>query len=134
MVRAMNDLDLPVIIVMLKHANIELVFYKNMFLMKNLYKRKLAYVIDCVIAYAAVMLFIIWAILSQFRDQLGITGDFRVSIHLQISVFLTITIPVWTYIAMMDSKASRGTWGKRICRIRVFRETWNRQVLFENIP
>jgi uncharacterized RDD family membrane protein YckC len=102
--------------------------------MKNLYKRKLAYVIDCVIAYAAVMLFIQWAILSQFRDQLGITGDFRVSTHLQISVFLTISIPVWTYIAMMDSKASRGTWGKRICRIRVFRETWNRQVLFENIP
>jgi len=94
--------------------------------MNYLYKRALAYVIDCTIAYAAVMLLIQWAILSQFRDQLGITGEwFRVSTHMQLYVFLTISIPVWTYFALMDSNASRGTWGKRIFRIRVIRETGN---------
>ena len=97
---------------------------KILFHMKYFIKRTLAYLIDCFIAYAAVMLLIQWALLSQIRDQLGISMEwFRVSTHMQLYVFLTISVPVWTYFALMDSKAARGTWGKRVFKLRVLGKT-----------
>jgi uncharacterized RDD family membrane protein YckC len=92
--------------------------------MKYFTQRAVAYIIDCMIAFTAVMLCIQWAILSQFRDQLGITEEwFRVSTHMQLYVFLTISLPVWTYFALMDSKTARGTLGKRIFKLKVIRES-----------
>lgn len=91
--------------------------------MKYFAKRTLAYLIDCLIAYSAVMLLIQYAILGQFRDQLGISEDwFRVSSHMQLYVFLTISLPVWTYFALLDSKVAKGSWGKRLFKLRVIRE------------
>lgn len=90
-------------------------------------RRTLAYLLDCLIAYSAVMLFIQWALLSQFREQLGITDDwFRLSSHMQLYVFLTISIPVWSYFALMDSRLSRGTFGKRVFRLKVVQESGSR--------
>jgi uncharacterized RDD family membrane protein YckC len=92
--------------------------------MKYLLRRTLAYLIDCIIVYGAAMILIQWALLSQFREQWGITEEwFRVSTHMQIYVLLTISIPVWSYFALMDSKVSRGTLGKRLLKARVIQKT-----------
>ena len=74
----------------------------------------------CLIAFAVVMLFIQWAILSHLRESFGITDIwFQSSINMQLYVLTSISIPVWIYFAYFDSKKSKGTFGKRIFNLVV---------------
>lgn len=83
--------------------------------MKYFLKRTLAYLIDCFIAFAAVMLVIQWGILSHIRESIGITDTwFTSSVNMQLYVLTTISIPVWAYFTFFDSNRSKGTFGKRI--------------------
>ena len=40
---------------------------------------------------------------------------------LELYTILTVSLPVWLYFALFDSSRRRGTWGKRIFRLRVGR-------------
>lgn len=83
-------------------------------------KRTAAYLIDCTIAFAIVMILIQWAFLSQFREQWGITDDwFRDSFNMEMYVLFSISLPVWLYFTILDSKLSKGTIGKRIVKLSV---------------
>ncbi len=89
-------------------------------------KRSFAYVIDCMICYSFVMIIIQWAILSQFRDQLGITDEwFKDSVNMELYVLTSISLPVWIYFTLMDSKISKGTFGKRILKLFVSQQDRN---------
>lgn len=88
--------------------------------MKYFLKRTLAYFIDCLIAFAVVMLVFQWGILSHIRDSIGITDAwFTSSINMQLYVLTTISIPVWAYFTYFDSNKSKGTFGKRIFKFSV---------------
>ena len=83
-------------------------------------KRALAYWIDCIIAFGAVMLILQWAILSPLRGAMGITDEWLMSsLNMQLYVVMTISIPVWAYFTLLDSRASKGTPGKRILKLSV---------------
>ncbi len=88
--------------------------------MKYFLRRTFAYFIDCSIAYLFVMLIIQWAILSQLRVYVGITEVwFQSSINMHLYVFSSISFPVYLYFAYFDSRHSKGTFGKRLCKLRV---------------
>ena len=88
--------------------------------MRYFIKRTLAYFIDCLVAFAVVMLIIQWAILSQLREFIGITDTwFQSSVNMQLYVLFSISIPVWLYFAYFDSERSSGTLGKRLFKLRV---------------
>lgn len=88
--------------------------------MKYFFKRTLAYFIDCLIAFAIVMLVFQWGILSHIRASIGITDAwFTSSINMQLYVLTTISIPVWAYFTYFDSNKSKGTFGKRIFKFAV---------------
>lgn len=83
-------------------------------------RRTAAYLIDCTICYAVVMLVIQWAILSHTREAIGLSDEwFKDSLQLEVYVLLTISLPVWLYFTWMDSKEKRGTFGKRIVGLAV---------------
>lgn len=85
-----------------------------------LFKRALAYFIDCIICYSLVMLIIQWAILSQFREQLGITTTWLANgLNMEIYVLTSISFPVWIYFSLLDSHLAKGTLGKRILKLSV---------------
>jgi uncharacterized RDD family membrane protein YckC len=88
--------------------------------MKYFLERTIAYFIDCIIAFAVVMLIIQWAVLSHVREFVGITDAwFQNSINMQLYVLITISIPVWIYFAYFDSVKSKGTFGKRVFKLGV---------------
>lgn len=88
--------------------------------MKYFFKRTLAYLIDCFIAFGTVMLIIQWSILNNIRGYIGITDTwFQNSINMQLYVLTTISIPVWIYFTYFDSEKSKGTFGKRIFKLQV---------------
>lgn len=98
--------------------------------MKYFIQRTLAYLIDCFIAFAIVMLIIQWGILSNIRDAIGITDTwFQSSINMQLYVLTTISIPVWIYFAYFDSEKSKGTFGKRIFKL-VVKDSKNQKISF----
>jgi len=83
-------------------------------------KRALAYLIDCCIAFSTMILVIQWLVLSQLRPYLGLDDAWlNDSIHLEMYVLLTISLPVWFYFTVLDSSLSKGTPGKRIMHISV---------------
>ncbi|MBT8188878.1 MAG: RDD family protein [Bacteroidia bacterium] len=83
-------------------------------------KRTCAYFIDCLICYTLIMLVFQWAILSKFRDNLGITNEwFETSWNMELYVLVTISLPVWLYFIYYDSYKSKGTIGKRILKLSV---------------
>lgn len=89
-------------------------------MLSYLIRRIAAYWIDCTLAFSVVMLVFQWAILSHFRDSIGITEEwFKNSINMQLYVWLTISIPVWLYFTYFDSKKTKGTFGKRLFKIQV---------------
>lgn len=97
--------------------------------MNNFFKRSFAYLIDCTICYSFVMVIIQWAILSQFRDQLGITNEwFKDSVNMELYVLTSISLPVWIYFTLMDSKISKGTIGKRILKLVVSQQDSNEKI------
>ena len=88
--------------------------------MKHFFKRTIAYFVDSAICYLLVMLLIQWAFLGQIRDQIGITNEwFKNSVNMEIYVLLTISLPVWIYFILMDSRLSTGTFGKRLFKLEV---------------
>ena len=88
--------------------------------MKYLLKRILAYLIDCTLCYAVIMLIIQWLILSNTREIIGITDEwFENSWNMQLYVLLTISLPAWLYFTYLDSNRSRGSYGKRIMKMAV---------------
>lgn len=89
-------------------------------MLKYFLYRGLAYYIDCIIAFAAVMLIFQWGIMMNIRPYLGITDEwFHNSWNLEIYVLTTISLPVWLYFSILDSKLSKGTFGKRIFKLQV---------------
>lgn len=83
-------------------------------------KRTAAYLIDCTICYAVVMLVIQWGILSFTREAIGITDEWlRLSLNLEAYVLLTISLPVWLYFTWMDSERTKGSIGKRVVGLAV---------------
>ena len=83
-------------------------------------KRTLAYFLDCFIAFTGVMLIFQWAILSNLRSIFGITENwFQISLHMHLYVFVSISIPVWLYFSYFDSIYSKGTFGKRILKLKL---------------
>lgn len=98
--------------------------------MKYFIGRTFAYFIDCLIAFAIVMLVIQWAIVSQLRESIGITDAwFQSSMNMQLYVLTTISIPVWMYFAYFDSKKSKGTFGKRLFKLKV-KDNKNQKIKF----
>ena len=98
--------------------------------MKYFFERTLSYFIDCIIAFAVVMLIIQWAILSHLRGFFGITDLWlQSSENMQLYVLTSISIPVWIYFAYFDSKKSKGTFGKRIFNLEV-KDTKNQKLSF----
>ena len=88
--------------------------------MKYLIKRTIAYLIDCIICYSAIMLIIQWAILSNLREYFGLTIEwFRNSINMELYVLLSISFPVWFYFVYFDSNKANGTVGKKIMKLSV---------------
>jgi len=88
--------------------------------MKYFLKRTLAYYIDCFIAFAAIMLVVQWAILSNIRGALGLTDAwFRNGFNVELYVLTTISLPVWMYFIYFDSNKSKGTFGKRWMKLMV---------------
>ena len=84
--------------------------------MNHIVRRTLAYLIDCTISFSVVMLLFQWALLSNIRGSLGLTDEwFMNGLNVELYVLLTISLPVWLYFIIMDSKKSRGTFGKRWC-------------------
>ncbi|MFZ6052484.1 RDD family protein [Halocola ammonii] len=99
--------------------------------MKHLLQRGLAYYIDCIICFGAVMLILQWGILSNIRDDIGITDDwFRESWNMQLYVLTTISLPTWLYFAMFDSNHSKGTLGKRLFKLSVLRSEDSNRISF----
>ena len=95
--------------------------------MRYFIKRTLAYLIDCTIAFASIMLILQWLILTPVRPLVGITEEwFQVSMNMQLYVLLTISIPVWLYFAYFDSDKSKGTFGKRIMKLKLINNTKGR--------
>lgn len=94
---------------------------------KYFLSRTIAYMVDSIIAFSAVMLVIQWVILRNIRPYFGITDEwFHESWNVQAYVFLTISLPVWIYFSFFDSKKSKGTFGKRIFKLAVVDNTGNR--------
>lgn len=88
--------------------------------MKYFLKRSTAYLLDCLICYSFVMLIFQWALLSNFREMIGLTDEwFEISWNMQVYVLLTISLPVWFYFIYFDSKYSSGSFGKRIMKLSV---------------
>lgn len=101
--------------------------------MKHFLRRAAAYIIDCIICYTLIMLVLQWAILSNVRTLIGITDDwFRDSIHMELYVLLTISLPVWIYFIYFDSNRSKGSFGKRIMRLSVYDEYGERISLWSS--
>lgn len=97
--------------------------------MKYFIKRIVAYLLDCILCYLSVMVIIQWGILSNLREQLGITDKwFESSINLEIYVLLTISLPVWIYFLLMDSKIAKGSFGKRLMKLAVQEKTRDERV------
>lgn len=102
-------------------------------------RRTLAYFVDCLIAFAGVMLIFQWAILTNLRSIFGINDDwFQNSINMHIYVLFSISIPVWLYFSYYDSIYSKGTFGKRFFKLKVvntkiqkisFRKSLSRTIL-----
>ncbi len=92
-------------------------------------KRAMAYMIDCIICYSFVMLVIQWGILSQFREQWGITDEwFQNSLNLEIYVLSTISLPVWIYFTVLDSRKGKGTVGKRWLKFAVVKKNDEKRI------
>jgi uncharacterized RDD family membrane protein YckC len=88
--------------------------------MKYVLRRSLAYFIDCIVAFASVMVIIQWGILSHIRIPIGITNEWLMtSINMQLYVLFSISIPVWAYFTWFDSRKSKGTFGKRVFKLSV---------------
>ncbi len=97
--------------------------------MKYFLKRVISYLIDCLIAFAAIMLIVQWAILSHVRGSIGITDDwFTSSFNMYLYVLTTISLPVWLYFTYFDSKQSKGTLGKRIFKLSVQEEKYRTRI------
>lgn len=95
--------------------------------MKHFLKRAIAYNLDCLICYSAVMLLFQWVLLSNLRDSIGITDEwFQNSVNMQLYVSLTISLPVWFYFAFFDSNKSKGTFGKRLLKLELLDNQSNR--------
>lgn len=91
--------------------------------MRYFLKRALAYIIDCIVCYSVVMLVIQWAVLNNFREQLGITDSwFENSLNMELYVLITISLPVWIYFTLLDSNRFKGTFGKRFCKLTVYND------------
>lgn len=87
---------------------------------KLFFFRYLAYTIDCIIAFGFVMLLFQWALLSNIREYLGINDSwFQDPWNMEFYVLTTISLPVYLYFAYLDSKAGRGTLGKRLMHLKV---------------
>ncbi|MDW3647132.1 MAG: RDD family protein [Bacteroidia bacterium] len=85
-----------------------------------LLKRSLAYWIDCIIAFAIVMLFIQQLILVKIRGYIGIDKDwFQDAWNMEIYVLLSISLPVWLYFAFQDSSTKKGSLGKKWMKLAV---------------
>lgn len=81
-------------------------------------RRTGAYFLDCIICFSVVMLVLQWAILTPVREHMGITDAwFHHSWNLQLYIWLTISLPVWLYFALLDSRLFQGTLAKRILGI-----------------
>lgn len=94
--------------------------------MKLFLKRYFAYLFDCGVSYAAVMLLLQWLVLSPIRKLWGIDEAwFHESWNLQLYVWISISLPVWCYFAFLDSQKARGTLGKRLLRVEVVNEQGN---------
>lgn len=88
--------------------------------MKHFLKRSLAYFIDCGIAYTLIMLVIQWAIFSNIRGSIGIDDDwFKNSWNTELYVLTSISLPVWIYFIYFDSRKTKGTFGKRLLKLKV---------------
>lgn len=62
-----------------------------------------------------------WAILSRIREPFGMTEEwFEDSLHMELYVLLTISLPVWLYFIIMDSRVTKGSIGKRMMKLRVY--------------
>ena len=88
--------------------------------MTHLFRRSLAYFIDCTICYSLIMLILQWAILGNIRESIGITNKwFEISWNMELYVLASISLPVWLYFTYFDSNRTRGTFGKRIMKLSV---------------
>lgn len=85
-----------------------------------LLRRALAYYLDCTIAFTVVMLGIQWLILLPMRPLIGWDDKWlHESWNMQMYVWLTISLPVFLYFTLMDSRITKGTFGKRIFKLKV---------------
>lgn len=85
-----------------------------------LFRRSLAYFIDCIIAFSIAMLLIQIAVLVPLRGYIGIDDDFfREAWNTEIYVLLTISLPVWLYFSILDNSRAQSSFGKRMLKLRV---------------
>jgi uncharacterized RDD family membrane protein YckC len=82
----------------------------------NLFRRILAYILDCLIAFSIL-------VIPQMTVYLVTGGDWfrRLQTSLQVEgwILLTISLPVWVYFSLFESSKSGATLGKRMLHIRV---------------
>lgn len=97
--------------------------------MKHLLKRTLAYFIDCLLAFTAVMLILQGLILTPIRESFGITIEwFNSGLNTELYVLATISLPVWVYFIYTDSQKSKGSFGKRLMNLSVRNSIDNERV------
>ena len=98
----------------------KLIGYNTLPMIKQFFKRGIAYLIDCIICYGVIMIIVQWGVLSKITDSIGITDEwFKNSWNMQLYVLITISLPIWIYFIYFDSKKSKGTFGKRIFNLTV---------------
>ena len=96
-------------------------------------KRILAYFIDCILIFSF-FYFTQVTIFSSLREEIGINELwFRNGINTEVYVLITVSIPAWLYFSWFDSNLSRGTLGKRICRLSLTGLNFHRVPFAKNL-
>jgi uncharacterized RDD family membrane protein YckC len=81
----------------------------------NLFKRLLAYLLDCTIGYLVLLLLVQAVILAPVRESVGLTDDwFRDPVNTYLYVFITISLPMILYFTLFDSSRWQASPGKRL--------------------
>ncbi len=86
-------------------------------------RRSIAYIIDVTLVYLIVMFVIQFLVLMPIREHLGLDEAwFKSGWHVQIYVWLTISLPVWCYFILMEASDAMATFGKRLVKLKVLDE------------
>jgi len=95
----------------------------------NLFRRILAYLIDCLLAFLLFVVIIQFAIFVPLRQFVSITNDwFASGWKTELYTVLTISLPIWLYFIIFEVSPWKATIGKRILGLQTLDAVSKRKI------